>query len=188
MKKIFLFIAAVLVVASCKQKELNLYPSFEESASMTIDETGSFEEEGAISASDIHKAIDELDLDEDGSITDVSVEGIWIVIEQLQGNTAQSFNLDIVIDDWMGGEKYILDDFEVNIPPQKSTINFPKKLKKEGVLELNRQLIDIILMGGSRSISFTAEGDAIPEGSMIKVRLELYVKGSVVFTQIVDLF
>jgi len=183
MKRILFLMSAILFITACDEKDVNLYPSFNESIKVLIKEQGSINESGLMSSSDINKEIDNLDLDESGTIKSVNVEGIWIVVEELGDNTAQSLSLSIGIRDWNGGMEYIVESYTLVIPTTKTTINLPEYLKTDGVNELKDQLSSVIVDGVLKDIQFDVEGIASPSGSVIHIELEIVVKGAVVFSQ-----
>lgn len=183
MKRLLFFISVILLITSCDEKNINLYPSFKQSAKVFINNQGAVNENCFISSSEINKAIDDLDLDESGAIKSVNVEGIWIVVEKLSENTAQSVNLSISIRDWYEGEKYIIEDYPLDIPNTKTEIYLPTYLKRYGVDEVKNQLSSLIIDGALKDIQFNVVGMPFPNESVVHVELEIFVKGSVVFSQ-----
>lgn len=188
MKNLLFIISILIFLTSCEEKYIYLYPSFKENTSVTLNSTGAFSEGGLISASEIKSAIDDLDLEESGAIDAVSVEGLWLIVEKLSNNTAQTVNLNLDIENGAGGESKILDDFVLNISNERDTVNLPNELKEDGISEIKKQLSSIILDDDANDIQFNLTGTAESIESVVNIKVEIYVKGSVVFKQTIDSF
>ncbi|MCU4175990.1 hypothetical protein [Carboxylicivirga sp. N1Y90] len=178
MRKLLFIAALVIGMSACEEKEINLYPSIEESAKVDIT-TGDFEESAIIYSSAISNAVDEA-VDGDGDIERVVIEGIWFELTPKSKNTAQSMTVNLSIKKW-GTEEYeaILDDFTFDIKEGK--VNFIKELKAAGILVLKEQINALALGTASNDIKFEIEGDVTPEGSEVNVELEVFVSGTVVY-------
>lgn len=177
MRKLIFIAALIIGMSACEEKEINLYPSIEESAIVNIS-TGDFEESATIYSSAITDAVNEAV--DGGDVERVVIEGIWFELTPKSNNTAQSMTVNLRIKKW-GSEEYeaILDDFTFDIKDGK--VNFINELKADGILVLKEQINAMALGTASGDIKFEIEGDVTPEGSEVNVDLEVFVSGTVVY-------
>lgn len=186
MKKIVMLMALVMTMVACEEKEISLYPSFEESATFNINtESGSFLENAIIYSSDINKAVN--DVKDDGGILDrIVIEGIWFEITPKSANTAQSMEVSFQIRSWDTDKLLpILKDFSFDIKAGK--VNFIKHLSAEGITELKRQLNAIAKGLPSDDIEFVTEGGVLPDGSRVDVDVEVFVNATVILSTTVGI-
>jgi hypothetical protein len=186
--KILVFAALMVVALGCDEKEMKLYPTIEESTIVTVEEKGYFEKDAILKVTDIKQAIADLELEEDGQIESISIEGVWFVVTPLANNTAQKVSLDLLIAGWGGGEMQLLDDLELPVPTKETTIHLHQALKRAGVVELRKQMNAVVtngVIGGD--IKMKLEGTPFPEESMLHLQIEVVVRGTIVFTQTVTM-
>ncbi|WP_430932544.1 hypothetical protein [Saccharicrinis sp. 156] len=186
MKKLAIIICGVLLLNACEEKDIRLYPSFEESSVFTINEQGYFEEEESISYFNILDAISDLEI-EDGEIEDVTTEGIWIVITKLSGNTAESVTVDLSVGTENSGSQNLLKNLTIPIPDETTEIFLSSDLIKAGVNLLNSLFYNVIVGGSSvDDIEFELSGTTNPANSTVNIMLEVFVKEGVVVKQTIE--
>ncbi len=184
MRKIVMLLAIMLGMIACEEKDISLFPSFEESAKFNIN-TNSFEEDATIYSSVISDAVIEA-TDGEGGVERLVLEGLWFEVTPNSGNTAQAMTLTFQIKSWATDEYLpILEDFTFTVNSGK--VNFLKELKSEGVIELKNQLNAIAKGLPSSDIKFESEGIVTPEGGTVDVDVEVFVNATVVYTTTVGI-
>jgi hypothetical protein len=184
MRTTILLFTLAFVLNACNVENIRLYPSFEESTILTIDEETDFYEELIIPSSDIYASITELDLDDSGTIEDINIEGIWIVITPLTNNTAQwvTLNLSIKVDEY--DQEWMLNNYTITIPDKTTTIYLASDLIKSGVHALNTQMYKLIVSQSTfKDIEFEISGYTTPTNSTINVSIELFIQSGLVYHQ-----
>ncbi len=188
MRKILIIILIAGLFTACDEKEVRLYPTIEVSADRVINQEGEFEAFTVYSAQEINDLINDISSEYDGEIEDVSVEKAWLVVTPLANNTANSVTMDALI--WSDNQSvyYLIEDYEFTIPSNTRKYMLPNYLKKEGVLELQNQL-DAIIVDKTKvdDIEISFKGEPSPANSVIHLELKLFVEGSVVVKQIVEM-
>ncbi len=187
MKKILIIIIITGLFTACDDKEVRLYPTIEVSADRVVNQQGAFDAYTVYSAQEINNLINDINSEYDGEIEDVTVEKAWLVVTPLANNTAESVTIDVEI--WSDNESfYILEDYEVIIPSITKKYMLPNYLKKAGVEELQNQL-DAIIVYKTKvdDIEISFEGEPTPANSAIHLELQLFVEGSVVVKQLVEM-
>ncbi|MCW3788818.1 hypothetical protein [Plebeiibacterium sediminum] len=188
MRKFSIVLLLAVLFTACEEKDIKLYPSFEESTIVNVNTTGEFEEYTTIYASQINDAVNDLELEEDGEIESVAVEGIWMVVKPLSGNTATSATVNVTIKAGDQDYKPLLKNYVVDIPSVETTYYFPEYLDKNGIALLKARLNNIVVDGIlTDDIDLKVSGNTTPENSTVKLEIEIFVKGSVVFVQTVEL-
>lgn len=184
MKKLILIPLILLLLNACDEKEVRLYPSFQNSVVYTLDSQGSFDLEESISSVEILDAVNDLDLDESDMIEDITTEGIWIVIKKLDGNVAESAQMDVSIGVDGISMGLLLDDYKFNIPADTETFYVSSSLIKLGVKALSSQFRDIIINRISDGdVDIRIEGFTVPSGSKLNIEIEIFVKQGLVIKQ-----
>lgn len=175
--------AVVIFTLSCEEKDVKLYPVFEESAIITIDESD-FEEHAIITASTIDNAIaDVADLDK---IEDIMLEAIWLEVRPKAGNTATSMTVDLKIKSWNSDlYLYVVDDYVIPVEAKKITLL--QGLVPAGVNELKDQLDAFSKGSALGNIDFETEGTVSPKDEVVDVEIEIYVRGTVVYKETIGL-
>ncbi len=188
MRKLSIVLFFAVLFAACDEKDIRLYPSFEESAVVNVDSTGDFEEYTTIYASEINDAVNDLELEEDGEIESVAIEGVWVVVTPLAGNTAEKATLNVDIAAGESVTKSLLKNYVIEIPSKETTYYLPDDLDKNGVAVLKARLNSIVVDGVlTDDVDLTLYGAPTPAESTIKLKIEVFVKGSVVFVQTVEM-
>jgi len=184
MRKTILLVAVIIGLISCEEKEISLYPNFEESATFRIDTDG-FEKKAVINASRISSAVNDA-VDDEGAIERIVLEGIWFELSPNKANTASKLTIDFGIQSW-DTDVYlpILDDFEFEIKEGK--LVFLKHLQAAGVNELKKQINAIAKGSVGGDLVFKAEGVVSPEGSTVDVDVEVFINATVIYTSTVTI-
>ncbi len=187
MKKVTIVLFCALLLIACEEKEIKLYPSIKNTATLLIDQQGNFEKNAIISSTEIRNSIDDVDFDESGAIENITTENITLIVKRLSGNTAESAKLDLTIEVNNEGAKNILDDFVFTIHANETQIDISKSLKAEGVKELTDQLKNIIIgSNSSNDIEFKVVGSSTPVDSKVNIELQVIVQNGLVIKQTID--
>jgi len=188
MRKIGIVLFIAVLLTACGEKDIRLYPTFEESTIVNVNSSGEFEEYGTIYASEINNAVNDLELEEDGEIESVAIEGLWVVVTPLNGNTAESVTLNVDIKEGESVTKAILKNYKIAVPTTETTYYLPDDLDKNGVAVLKARLNSIVVDGVlTDNVDLALTGEPTPENSTIKLQIEIFVKGSVVFVQTIEM-
>lgn len=184
MRKTILLVAVVIGLISCEEKEISLYPNFEESATFRIDTDG-FEKKAVINASKISSAVNDA-VDDEGAVERIVLEGIWFELSPNEENKASEVVVDFGIQSW-DTDAYlpILDGLKIEIKEGK--LVFLDKLQAAGVNELKKQINAIAKGSVGGDIVFKAEGDVSPEGSRVDVDVEVFINATVIYTSTVTI-
>lgn len=183
MIKKFISIMWILLLAVSCEEEVTLVASFEENGSVPV-ETDGFFEMITIPGSEVQAAINDAK-DEEGSIEMVVLEGLILNVIANSGNTATSMEINIDILSWETGN-YVsfLDGFDVGVPDENVPVL--TNLQASGVSELKSQLNQLAAGSTSRDVEFRISGDVTPTGATVRVIVEIWVKGSVVYIQLTE--
>jgi hypothetical protein len=186
---LLLFVAALAVLAGCDNKEINLYPSFTETGSALVHHEGAYNESAGIAVFEIRDAID--DLDTDGGITDVMVEGIFLDVTKnaavgYPSNTATSATASIILTGLNGTDYLLVENLTINMGATTQEINLSAYLKKAGVQELRKILLAIAqntLPSGNNQVGIRLQGSPTPEGAYINAKMDVRIKVVVEYGQ-----
>ncbi len=188
MKKAGIILFIAVLFTACDEKDIRLYPSFEESTIVNVNSIGEFDESTIIYASQINDAVNDLDLEEDGEIERVAIEGVWVVVTPLDGNTAESVMLNVDIASGSSITKPLLKNYKIDVPSKETVYYLPDDLDSDGVVVLKSRLNSIVVDGElTNDVDLFLYGSPSPEYSTIKLQIEVFVKGCVVFVQTVDM-
>ena len=177
-----LLVAAIAFLTSCESKEVKLYPSFTHVAEVVVNNEGSYNEIMEVTVSEIRDAI--ADLDTDGQILDVMIEGIYLDVTKNAAvgspdNTASSISSSIVLTDWDGGDHLLIEDLVVNMSEATQEINLQSSLRGAGVKQLRDILYAIAkndVPAGEEKVGIRLTGGPTPSNSYINARLVLNIK------------
>jgi hypothetical protein len=138
--------AVVGLLMGCDDKEIKLYPSFTQTAEAIIHHDGNYNEFADIYVTEIRNAID--DLDTDGGITDVMIEGIFLDVTKnaasgYTSNSASATTSNIILTGWDGNEYILIENLSINLNSETQEINLQNSLKKAGVKQIREKKLDI---------------------------------------------
>ncbi|TCO06128.1 hypothetical protein [Natronoflexus pectinivorans] len=183
MKKInFIIVITALLLAGCGDKDVFLYPSFTESGTAFVYHEGEFAESADIDVREIQDAI--RDLETDGEITDVMVEGIFLDVAlnatpEQPANTAAGVVSTIYITGWDNTEYILVENLEINLNAATQSVNLNQHLKKPGVDQL-RSILKAIAYNsvpqGKNQIGIRIEGNTIPNSTFINAKMDVRIK------------
>ncbi|ASB47691.1 hypothetical protein [Alkalitalea saponilacus] len=183
MKKIiFNIVITALLLAGCGDKEIYLYPSFTESGTAFVHHEGAFAESADIDVREIQDAIK--DLDTDGEITDVMVEGIFLDVAlnatpEQPANTAEEVVSSIFITGWDNTEYILVENLTISLNATTQSVNLNQYLKKPGVDQL-RNILKAIAYNtvphGKNQISIRIEGNTFPNSTFINAKMDVRIK------------
>nr|WP_319398678.1 hypothetical protein [uncultured Carboxylicivirga sp.] len=177
-KRVILLGVIILGLNACEEKEVSLYPSFQESAVFNI-KTESFEYAATIDASVISEAVNDA-VEDNESIERVVIEGLWFELTPKEDTSDKSITLDFDIKSWDSDEYIpVLDDLTFDI--KKGKVLFLDKLKENGVAELKDQINAIAKGLGQRDVSFKVSGEVSPQGGVVDVELKVVVNATVIY-------
>lgn len=181
-------LAFVMLLAACETKEIKLYPSIEESRIFEIANDGSNDIQQCINDKMIQERID--DLEQDGDITAVMVEGIWVdafkdSVQQAGITTAQSVSASLVLKGWDGKEYVVVENLIIDVTKKQQRIYLNSHVKKEAILKLKTMIFEFATFsnGDNHEICFELKTKTIPEVSYVNSLIEVFVKVAVEYSQ-----
>jgi hypothetical protein len=186
---LLIFMAVVGLLMGCDDKEIKLYPSFTQTAEAIIHHDGNYNEFADIYVTEIRNAID--DLDTDGGITDVMIEGIFLDVTKnaasgYTSNSASATTSNIILTGWDGNEYILIENLSINLNSETQEINLQNSLKKAGV----KQLRDILLAIAQNNVPSSKEkvgirltGIPTPSNGYINAKMELRIKVVVEYSE-----
>lgn len=177
-----LVITVIALLMSCDAKEVNLYPSFTHTAEVVVNQEGAYDEAIDIFVSEISEAI--ADLDTDGGILDVMIEGMFLEVTPnaasgVPENSASRITSSIVLTDWNGGEHLLIEDLSIELTEVTQEVNLQSSLRKAGVKQFRDILFAIAqndIPAGKEKVGVRLTGSPTPSGSYINVELKLKIK------------
>lgn len=192
-KLMTLAIATVaMMLASCEEKDIKLYPTMDYTTTAFVHGQGSYSEEPNISVSDLRQAIN--DLEGDGEVTDLMIEGIYLKITRngsagYPNTTATSGSGYLSITSWEGQETAIVNNLQIDLTKETQEINLRDYLNKAGVQILKNMAYAVAkdsVPDGKNFISISLSGAPSPSTGYVNAKIEVVVKIAVEYTQHID--
>lgn len=182
-------LALLVMLGSCETKNVNLYPTFTQSAEVDVHNTGTYSESGSISVADVRQAIADLEIQED--ITDVMIEGVWLEVtkDAVSGygnTTATSATADLILNDGTGTRYNVLKSLTIDLTKTTQTIYLHNKLNKSGIQKLRTIMLGIAqntLPSDYNVVAFELEGSTVPANAFINAHVKIFVKVAVEYAQ-----
>lgn len=191
MKFTWVIVLAILL-ASCETKKIKLYPTIQESKVFDIVNSGGSDEEECINVDEIQDHIN--DLNQDGDITAVYIEGVWLEIKKdaITGSpatTATTTTVNLVLKGWDGSDYVLVQNMVVDVTKSKQTIYLHPYLKKQAILKLKEMFFKVATLnnGDKYELCFELNSDNQPANSLLNTRVEVFVKIAVEYSQEVEM-
>ena len=188
--KFFAIILVVALLGSCETKTIKLYPTIEENRIFYVANDGYSNSLECISVNQITEKIN--DLEQDGEITAVFVEGIWIelkkdAVKNEPLTTADSTKVNLYLMGWDGVKYLIVKDLVVDVTKDEQTLFLYNKIQKEAIVQLRQMILDVALgMNNKSEVCLELVSENSPEGTYLNTTVNVFVKAAIEYAQEIE--
>jgi len=177
-----LAVALLFVASACtEEKDIDLVAALNTEYEFEVDGSGTFEESGAISTSELSDIVSDLDADLIAGLKRVSIEAIDVQLTPLSGNSASSVTGSLIMN-LNGNDITIFNNESINVDGNVISVT---DLNPNGISALADRLESLIEDSDTSEIIGDVSGSV--NGGDLSATLIITIRSSVVGTQVVEL-